>query len=362
MQAMDVTTQAHVPLPRLTWGGVGLVACLWLLYSGFFAGYFAITMAIPLQQAFLGQLTGNVAQALYSLPVWLIAVRAMDRASWGWRVISHLALCPAYVAVNHYTWLVVAAAVGNPGVARTDMIQWQLLGLIFTYGLQFGIYHTVRSSHKLRWREQQHAELLALVREQELSVLKAQLHPHFLFNCLNTISATVSADPEEARRLIAHLADILRYSVDTTDQSLVPFAREWQLTRSYLSLEEKRLGDRLRLRLDVNPEADDVPVPPMVLQPLVENAVRHGLSVSARGGDLIVSAQVIDRWLRMEVGDTGSGAPGLDLESLMTRGTGLRNISARLHVLYGEAGRLEAASPPEGGFRVVVTLPAGVPP
>ena len=359
---MHVTAQSTAPLPRLTWRGVGLVAGLWLLYSGFFAGYFAATMAIPLPQAFLGQLTGNVAQALYSLPIWLLVVRTMDRVSWGWRMVAHLALCPAYVAVNHYTWMLVAALVANPGVARTDLVQWQLLGLLFTYGVQFGIYHTVRSGHKLRWREQQHTELLTLMREQELSALKAQLHPHFLFNCLNTISATVSADPEEARRQIAQLADILRYSVDTTGQSLVPFAREWQLTRSYLSLEEKRLGDRLRLRLEVDPQADDVPVPPMVLQPLVENAVHHGLADSANGGDLIISVQVIAGSLRMEVRDTGSGAPDLDLESLMARGTGLRNISSRLRVLYGEAGRLEASSPSGGGFRVVVTLPVGVSP
>ena len=199
------------------------------------------------------------------------------------------------------------------------------------------------------------------MREQELAVLKAQLHPHFLFNCLNTISATVSADPEEARRLIARLADILRYSVDTTGQNLVPFDREWQLTRSYLELEEKRLGDRLRLQLTVDPEASDVPVPPMVLQPLVENAVRHGLAASASGGDLMVAAKVIDDHLRMEVRDTGVGASGVDLAALMSRGTGLRNISARLQTLYGEAAHLEATSPSKGGFRVVVTLPAGGP-
>ena len=140
---------------------------------------------------------------------------------------------------------------------------------------------------------------------------------------------------------------------------LVPLRDELDLISKYLSVEKVRLGDKFEIRTEIDAETENALVPTLLLQPLVENAVRHGLATRAAGGELIVAAQLVDGYLRMEVRDTGAGAPGLELDSLMDRGTGLRNISARLRVLYGDAGRLEATSPREGGFRVVVTLPAG---
>ena len=119
-----------------------------------------------------------------------------------------------------------------------DFRQWTLLGFFFTYLVQFSFYHTVRSAQKLRWRERQAAELLALTREQELAILKAQLNPHFLFNTLNGISAMVTRDPEEARRMIARLADLLRYATDSS-----------HLCSAGLGDLEKRLDPRRFLRV-----------------------------------------------------------------------------------------------------------------
>ena len=143
--------------------------------------------------------------ALLSIPVWLLTVRRMDRAGWGWKIAVHALIAPLYAVCGFeaIVWWVQLMAGTTAAQQMRDFSQWTLLGFFFTYLVQFSFYHIVRSAQQIRWRERQTADLLALTREQELAILKAQLNPHFLFNTLNGISAMVSRDPEEARRMIA---------------------------------------------------------------------------------------------------------------------------------------------------------------
>ena len=235
--------QVLPPLPRITLRGVLLAAAGWLLYTVVFEIYFAVMLGAPFGASFRGRALGSVLMGLYSVPVWLAVIRGLDRSSWGWRVLAHAALGPPYVAANWYTMDLLSLLLYGAPAVPPDLVIWQLLGLLFTYMVQFGLFHIVRAGQKLRWRESRQAALEGLLREQQLAVLRSQLNPHFLFNSLNTISAVLSQDAEKARRLIARLGDVLRYAVDSVERDSVSLAEEWKLTRSYLEVEQARLAE-----------------------------------------------------------------------------------------------------------------------
>ena len=348
-----------IPPPRITWRGVTLAGLGWGLYALAFATYHAQMMQVSFPMAVLHQLHGNLILALLSIPVWLLTVRRMDRMGWGWKIAVHALIAPLYAVCGFeaIVWWVQLMAGTTEAQQMRDFSQWTLLGFFFVYLVQFSFYHTVRSAQQIRWRERQTAELLALTREQELAILKAQLNPHFLFNTLNGISAMVSHDPEEARRMIARLAELLRYATDSSEQPLVPLREEVAFTQAYVQLEQKRLAERLSIELDIDSEALDVPIPPMILQSLVENAIKHGIAPAPEGGKLLVRIRAAKELLRIVVRDTGIGVNGRSLEELKVLGTGLKNSDERLLHLFGEEAQLRLQTPADGGFQIDFSLP-----
>ena len=351
-------THALPPMPRITPRGVLLTVAGWVLYTVLFEIYFAVMLGAPLGASLPGRAIGSAWMGLYSVPVWLVAIRGRDRSAWGWRVLAHAALCPLYVAANWYTMDLLSRRMYGAPIVPADLVIWQLLGFLFTYMVQFGLFHIVRAGQKLRWRESRQAALERLLREQQLAVLRSQLNPHFLFNSLNTISAVLSQDAEKARGLIARLGDVLRYAVDSVERDTVSLAEEWQLTRSYLEVEQARLADRLVVEEEVPDHVLALEVPPMVLQPLVENAMVHGIAPRPEGGRLFFSADRVGDRLVLTVRNSGAPVAG-DAALWESRGSALRNIRSRLRTLHGEAADLRLSSPPEGGFEAIVSLPAG---
>lgn len=356
---------AAPPRPSITWTGAGLAAACWLLYALFYTFFIARQEpAAPLLSLFIGQTLYSITLGLYSVPVWWITVRQMDRMHWGWVVGAHLLLGPLYswIGIESYLGLVRSLA-GPTAVGEMEAnYQWILFGNYTIYAVQFAIYHLVRSVQRLRWREQQAAEYAALARERELAALKAQIHPHFLFNTLNSISATVHVDPEEAREMISDLAHLLRYALDSTDEDTVPLHEEVDFARAYLDLEARRFSDRLQVEYDVGPNRSDLdtPVPPMVLQPLVENAIKHGIGPSADGGTVTLRVARHNGALRVCVEDTGVGP---DSEAPLANrndedsGVGLVNTNRRLTHAYGPEAKLHTEARSPQGFRVWFDVP-----
>ena len=352
-------TELPIPLPRITWRGVALASVGWVLYSLAFAAYSAQIVQISFPMAVFHQLQGNLILALLSIPIWLLTVRRMDQTRWGWKVAVHALIAPLYAVSGFEAIAGWVHLMAGPTAAQQmrDFSQWTLWGFFFTYLVQFSFYHIARSAQKIRWRERQAAELLALTREQELAILKAQLNPHFLFNTLNGISAMVSRDPEEARRMIARLADLLRYATDSSERPLVPLREEVAFTQAYVQLEQKRLAERLSTELDIDSEALDAPIPPMILQSLVENAIKHGIAPAPEGGKLLVQIRAAKGLLRIGVRDTGIGVNGRSLEELKVLGTGLKNSDERLRHLFGQEAQLRLQTPADGGFQIDFALP-----
>ena len=230
------------------------------------------------------------------------------------------------------------SAVGLWAGVTGVMLTWTVLYLALTY---------------TRHAKEKDVTLELLRRESELRTLESQINPHFLFNCLNSIRALVAEDPAKAQEMITRFAAILRYNLNRDLNRLVPLADEVEVATDYLALEAIRFEDRLRVRFAVTPEAARVPAPPMLLQTLVENALKHGIARLPAGGEVTVRAALEDGRLALEVENTGTLAPS-DPEG---GGLGLKIARQRLRLLYADRASLELTERPGGTVAATVFLP-----
>jgi signal transduction histidine kinase len=337
--------------------GVASAAVAWALYAVAYAAVITLFADVPLAYSLTSQAVHTTILAGLSVPAWLVVVRGLDGAGWGRRLAAHAVLLPAYAVGGTALYVGVYRVLGGAEVAAViaERFGWIALGAATVYVAQFAVYHAVAAAQRAG-REREAAERLrARTREQELRSLRAQLNPHFLFNALNAVSAEVGRDPDEAREMIGRLAGLLRYSLDAGRRDLVPLAEEVGFVRDYLDLEGARMGRRLRAVLDVDDEALGAEVPPMALQTLVENAVRHGVAPAPGGGAVTVAARVEGDAVEVLVEDTGVGAaPGALADA---EGVGLANTDERLRLLFGEASALRVEADRAQGFAVAFRLP-----
>ena len=356
----DLGLAGPVPKPRITAKGVGIAALFWGLHTVLYALLISQGVNVPLVYTFFGQLIANLFLAVYSVPVWWVTIRTMHEVHWGGVLAAHVVLAPLYAWLGIESYFgVYELLLGRVPEELASRYVWVFFSDVTLYIVQFALYHLVQNVKHLRRKEQQTTELLARAREQELAALKAQINPHFLFNTLNSISATLARNPEQAREMIAKLAGMMRYALDSSSRDRVPLRDEMDFVRKYLALERHRFSDRLEAEIvvEVDEAALDTTVPPMVLQPLVENALRHGIAPSERGGTVQVEVEDVDGRLRIQVTDSGVGADGTDPLSAESEGVGLANTSARLERTYGPDAALQTASNDPSGFTVWFTIP-----
>src|SRR5262249_14501171 len=225
---------------------------------------------------------------------------------------------------------------------------------IFFYWAILAVAHVLNYYRQLRQRELLSSQLEAKLAQTQLQVLKMQLHPHFLFNTLNAISALIHSDVELADRMIARLGDLLRTTLENANQQEVPLRQELDFIQPYLEIEKARLGPRLTVDIQIDPEILDAKVPNLILQPLIENAIRHGIGPRTAPGRIEIHAGRDNGFLRLAVKDTG---PGLQAPPGALRGIGLANTRARLEHLYGANQQLQLTNVPGGGLQVSLTFP-----
>jgi two-component system sensor histidine kinase AlgZ len=206
---------------------------------------------------------------------------------------------------------------------------------------------------KLREQELERERAVKLAAEARLAVLETRLHPHFLFNTLNSISSLIPVDPQRAERLVERISAILRFALDGHQGGLVDLAREIEIVEDYLEIEQARLRDRLKYRLDAGAALSGVRVPPLSIQTLVENSIKHAIAPDRKGGQILVKAERRNGQLRVEVSDTGAG---FSLEAAPP-GHGLDNLRKRLETLFGPGADLRAER--VNGWSVVrMTVPS----
>src|SRR5437773_3569379 len=216
--------------------------------------------------------------------------------------------------------------------------------------------HALLYYDDFRTSELQQSSLKAQLAQAQLRALKMQVHPHFLFNTLHSISSLVLEDPPKANSMIARLGDFLRLTVENSDQQLVSLQEETEFLRCYLDIEQVRFGDRLTLAFELEPQTLPAQVPHLILQPVVENAIQHAIAPRATRGHIKIEAKRLNSLLRLEVRDNG---PGIISNSDLfgAEGVGLSNVRARLHQIYGSEFRFELMNARDGGLAVVMEIP-----
>jgi two-component system, LytTR family, sensor histidine kinase AlgZ len=208
-------------------------------------------------------------------------------------------------------------------------------------GLIIGIYASLRerleeTTLQLRTKELERERALKLATEAQLASLESRIHPHFLFNTLNSISSLIPEDPERAERLVEQMAALLRFSLDANQSGLVPLASELKIVADYLEIERARFGDRLRYQIDVPADLKESKIPPLSLQTLVENSVKYAIAPNRTGGEIRISGAQSNGAFHLEVSDSG---PAFQLE-FAPAGHGLDNLKGRLATLFGDKAAL----------------------
>jgi signal transduction histidine kinase len=344
--------------PSPTAGGVAVALALWTLHAVILAVVISATAEIPLQYMLIGQGVSSAVLAAYSLPAWWLIIRELAEHDWGWKLLAHAAAGPFYAWASFRTaeaiigWISGATAAD----AFAENTVWILLSNLTVYAVQMGIYHTLQTRRNEQQRREQAREMKNLAERQELSALRAQMNPHFLFNALNSISAKVRSSPEEAREMIVMLSSMMRYALHSSDREVASLYEELRFAQNYLDLEQKRFVGRIRAEYDIPRDTLDASMPVIILQPLVENAVQHGLGSLDVPGTVTITAAVREEQLHVRIADTGLGT-AVSPDELLQRGTGLSNTNNRLLRRYGPDAGLDIDTAPGKGFRVAFSIP-----
>ena len=291
-------------------------------------------------------------KGLLTLPVWHLTFVTFRSWRLPYRLLLNLALLPLWVKGWQWSYYWLVDTFFGGGHLQQGGEWWDVYIPALFYVLQFGIFHAYAHYRELRRTERARAETEQLALASELSALKAQLNPHFLYNAFNTISASTGPGQERTRGMIARLSDLFRYQLRANRETTLPLSDELGFVGDYLALERERFGDRVDYRFRIEPaDLGDALVPPLLLQPLVENAVRHGLSPLLEGGTVVISASLVDGRLRMAVTDDGSGFDPVTAGA----GYGLTNTRRRLQLLYGTELTIDSA--PGTGTRCSFDIP-----
>jgi two-component system, LytTR family, sensor kinase len=303
--------------------------------------------------------------AVLTPPILWVARRwPFDRHNWGRVVLVHsvgvFVFTFAHSAVSAYARVLAMDALSTRVVLFSDALRDRFV-LNFdyeamTYWFLIGISHALDYRRQSAEREITAANLQARLAEANLDALQRQLHPHFLFNTLHTISALIHRNADAADAMLARLSDLLRLTLNRVRIRQLPLKDEVDFIQKYLEIERARFGDRLRVVFDIDSKLLDAAVPSLVLQPIVENAVKHGIGPKVGGGRIDIIARTEGDQLCLIVRDDGYGVPTVELDAL-NEGVGVSNTRARLAQLYPNQHRFEFRAPHDGGLEVTVAIP-----
>jgi signal transduction histidine kinase len=286
----------------------------------------------------------------------------LARSAW-----THLGIALLIALVIEVLWLQISFVIqgylepealarmqSNRAEVYSVAVLSRLLGDAFIYAAVLGVATTLGFHRRLRERELGAAQLEAQLALAQVQALKMQVHPHFLFNTLHAVTVLIREDPAAATRIVTRLGDLLRLTLSRATTAQVSFRRELEILTLYLEIERTRFHDRLEIAYEVHPTTLGALVPDLILQPLVENAIRHGVSPNAGTGRIEVRSRHDGDWLCVEIRDNGAGlAPG----QVRPDGIGLTTTRARLERLYGDRQELTLANLPEGGCVARIRIP-----
>ena len=224
----------------------------------------------------------------------------------------------------------------------SGLLSWDALRFHDQYIITVAVYYLIRYFQGLQRQEKEKSELALKNKEMQISLLKSQINPHFLFNTLNSISTLIHSSKDQARKVITQLSDIFRYALDSHTGDMVKLAVEINFIENFIKIQQVRFGDRLRFRKEIDPTCLNIDIPPMILQPLVENSVKYGIAPKDDGGTIYLSVKRSGDIIFFEVKDDGLGSKAIKVMDGSSSGVGMANTDLRLKSYFG----------PESGLRV----------
>lgn len=286
--------------------------------------------------------------------VWLARRFPLERQHWLRSLSVHL-LAGVFITILKL-FLVLAVGKLISWLPERSVSIYQFHPNFVTYWVVVGLSHAFQYYRKFRERELRASQLETRLAQAQLQVLKMQLQPHFLFNTLHAISSLMHKDVDAADRMMARLSDLLRLTLENVGVQEVSLKQELEFLQGYLEIEQTRFKDRLTIHTDIDPQTLDARVPNLILQPLVENAIRHGIEPYKEPGTVEIMARREDGTLRVSIRDSGPGLSSAK-RSQHREGIGIANTKARLKQLYGEDFGFELCESNSKGFIVKLTIP-----
>lgn len=333
------------------WGRWWALALLWWTLEGVAnATTYRGMTGVSWEQAVRLTIAGVIQWVpLTMLALWMAERVPVDRRTWRWSVPVTMLVATAIVVVK-----AIIVNVANPWIgwyatlpSFGEILMTSVANNLFLFWLVVGAGHAIVNARRVQERDEQLARA-------ELQHLKAQLHPHFLFNALNTVSSLVRTDPETATQMIARLSTLLRHALQRERAQEVSLLEELTILAAYVDIEQLRFEDRLSVSWQIDPSALGAQVPHLLLQPLVENAIRHGIAPRSEPGNVSISASRQNGSLHISVLDDGVGQSAMQSPA---SGVGLTNTRDRLRQLYGAAQSLSISAVVPHGTRVDIVLP-----
>lgn len=352
------------------WVRAGLIVAAWTVLASFltsqmYLAYSRRQVPIRWERIFFVELTyAYIWAALTPLILWLARRFPIERSKWVRSMLAHLGASlfvgfstrvlhdlMLFFAVSDAEWQFSLTKLMMNVYFMTDygvMLYWLILLISYSFNYQ----------RRYREGEVRATRLEAQLAQAQLQALKMQLHPHFLFNTLHSISALVHKNADAADKMIARLGDFLRLTLENSGAQEVSLQEELEFLKCYLEIERIRFQDRLTVQMDIEPQALGARLPNLILQPIVENAIRHGISPRTSPGRIEIEARRLNGTLQVQVTDNGPGLPSdSNTGSIVKAGVGLANTQARLKQLYGDQHRLDLSNAASGGLTVILEIP-----
>jgi len=337
------------------------VFVFWTLWVILYTLVFLIQKEIPgWGIALFSSACYNYTFALLTVGIWFVCKKLpVTRFAIPLIIFIHFILSSLFTAfwlfIVYGSWYLHQGKIIFEIVNFNEIIGWQFLFGMMSYLLMAGIFYTIIYYNQFREKTMREAELKVLTKEAEFKALKMQINPHFLFNSLNSINALVKRNPNQSRKMIGLLSDLLRMSLESRDKMLVALKEELEFVHRYLEIENVRFGDRMEYVEDVDQRLMAYRVPAMILQPLLENSVKYGVARRRGKGKIMLSVKRTGAKLLFTISNTISS--GLEEGELSRNGTGLYNIKKRLELLYSDEFDFTAGPSGDGNFEVKFTIP-----
>jgi two-component system, LytTR family, sensor kinase len=349
------------------WVEWAVIFALWSLFATFMtlqAHYNQQIVGWPITwaHAFRAEFAYAYVWALLTpLILWLARRFRVDRRGWYRVALVHAFACLIIAGVQKTVYVLLVPPMrieyqphDLAGFTRSIILTMDYG--VMLYGIVLLIHYTLEYYARYQEGRVRASQLETRLVESQLQALKMQLHPHFLFNTLHSISSLVQEDPEAAEAMIARLSELLRLSLENTGAQEVPLSKELEFVERYLEIEQIRFEDRLHVRFDIDPQTLDAHVPNLILQPLVENAIHHGIG-AGRGGQIEIRSSVAEGKLHLQVMDDGIGLRGDAAPPRLGSGVGLTNTRARLEAIYGKEHNFVLRDASKGGVEAAITIP-----